>query len=143
MFSATMAFAAGAAAEEAEVGAAADEAAVGAADEAEVEAAADVVADDSADVPADADAGADEACGAEEAAGAAAAADEAAAVGVVVAVELAAAVLELPQAARVSAPAPSPAATRTWRRLTRVCGPPTAAASSDSSGRPSDCSETP
>lgn len=127
-----MAFAAGAAAAD-EAGAAAEDAAeVGAAAEE-----ADDVADDSPALDAADDAGAGEAGAAADDAGAAAAEEEEEAAGGAVLdgeVLLAAAVLELPQAARVSAPAPSPAATRTWRRLMEVEGPPAAGVSSGDAG---------
>ena len=111
LLSAMMAFAAGVAEDEADDVGAAEEVAT--------------AEDDSTDE----DATDEDATGLEATDDGATAADGGAADGAVdgVGVLLAAAVLELPQAAMVSAPAPSPAATRAWRRLIGVRGPPAAA----------------
>jgi len=111
LLSAMMAFAAGVAEDEADDVGAAEEVAT--------------AEDDSTDE----DATDEDATGLEATDDGATAADGGAADGAVdgVGVLLAAAVLELPQAAMVSAPAPSPAATRAWRRLIGVHGPPAAA----------------
>lgn len=132
--SATRAFAAGAA-ELADVGGAEEVAAeddeLGAADEV---AADDAEDDESADDgAAEEDEATDDAAGDDAADDGAATAEEDAAGGTVVAAGVllaAAAVLELPQAASVSAPAPSPAATRAWRRLIEVRAVPVASVES-------------
>jgi len=135
LLSAMMAFAGGATEDEAADVGAAEEVATPEDDAAELGAAAedsadDATEDDSADAAADDatddDSTDEDATGLEATDDGAKAADEDAADGAVdgAGVLLAAAVPELPQAAMVSAPAPSPAATKAWRRLIGVRGPP-------------------
>ena len=136
LLSAMMAFAGGATEDEAADVGAAEEVATPEDDAAEDDAAElgaaaeDSADDDSADAAADDatddDSTDEDATGLEATDDGAKAADEDAADGAVdgAGVLLAAAVPELPQAAMVSAPAPSPAATKAWRRLIGVRGPP-------------------